>query len=72
MNLAYSVFVGAIIIVLLLLVTQLSTIFLKVRSWVTWCAEIKYLRSLPSPPKHWLWGHALEVSFYCACNSAAL
>ncbi|XP_065910275.1 ultra-long-chain fatty acid omega-hydroxylase-like [Dysidea avara] len=58
MDVAYSLFGG---VLLLLVLTRLSFIIRKVRAWITWCADVKHLRSLPSPPKRWILGHMLEL-----------
>ncbi|XP_065910268.1 ultra-long-chain fatty acid omega-hydroxylase-like [Dysidea avara] len=75
MDVTYSLFAGALVTLLLLVLTRLSFIIRKVHVGVTWCADIKYLRSLPSPPKRWIFGHALElgptessIRFYQKCH----
>ena len=64
MDVAYSLFAGALVTLLLLLVlTRLSFIIREACAWITWCVDVKYIRSLPSPPKakRWIVGHMLEV-----------
>ena len=57
----YSLLIGVLVVALLVILIYLSTITREVGSWITWCYNIKHIRSLPSPPGHWIWGHIAEV-----------
>ena len=57
-----SLQLGLIVILLLFLLSQITAILHVVSSWIRWSKDIKHLYSLPSPPRRWLWGNALEVS----------
>ena len=61
MDNVYSLLIGLLVVVLLVILIYLSTITHEVGSWITWCYNIKHIRSLPSPPGHWIWGHIAEV-----------
>jgi len=62
MDLVYSLLVGLLItLVLLALVYLWVTINRVVGSWISWYTEVKHLRALPSPPRHWFWGHVASV-----------
>ena len=58
-DVTYSLLI-AVFISLLLLFTKFA-VFRWTYSWITWLSNIIHLRSLPSPPRRWLVGHALEV-----------
>ena len=59
----FSLLIGFVVLLLVVVFTSLFTITRGVGLWITWCYNVSYLRSLPSPPAgHWLWGHALEVT----------
>ena len=47
---------------LVLLIISNFAVIRRVYSWITWCSNIIRLHALPSPPRRWLLGHALEVS----------
>ena len=56
--------IGFGVILLLFVFAYLSSITREVSSWITWCYNIRHLRSLPSPSGgHWILGHGTEVSF---------
>ena len=57
MNIAYSLLI-VVFISLLLIFTNFGSI---VRRFYSWFTNIMHLRSLPSPPRTWLLGHALKV-----------
>ena len=57
----FSLLVGVLVILLLFVFKYLPIITREAGSWITWCYSIKHLRSLPSPPGHWIWGHIYEV-----------
>lgn len=59
MDVAYLSLV-AVFISLLLIINNFAVIR-WVYSWITWCSNIIRLHSLPSPPRRWLLGHALEI-----------
>ena len=59
MDVSYSLMV-AVLISFVLIFTKFAIIS-WIRSWITWFSDIMHLRSLPSPPRRWLVGHALEV-----------
>jgi len=65
-ELTNSFLIGLVVAIVtgLVALTYLSAITGVAGSWITWYGDIKYLRSLPCPPRHWLWGHALKVSSY--------
>ena len=62
MDITGSLQFGLIVLLIAVLVSHVTTIFRVVGSWITWCKDIRYLYSLPSPPGRWLSGNALEVS----------
>ena len=64
MELSYSLLVGFLAVLLVLITTLIHMLSITriVSGWITWYFDIMYLRSLPCPPKHWLWGHAFKVS----------
>lgn len=58
-----TLLIGFLIILSLVVFLHFSTIIREVGSWISWCHNIKQLRSLPSPPeRHWIWGHVAEVT----------
>ena len=57
MNIAYLLLIVAFISVLLIFTNLGST----VRGLYSWFTNVMHLRSLPSPPRTWLLGHALKV-----------
>ena len=59
MDVSYSL-MAAVLITFVLIFVKFAIIS-WIRSWVTWFRNIMHLRSLPSPPRRWLVGHALEV-----------
>jgi len=62
MDITGSLQFGLIALLIAVLVSHVTAIFRVVGSWITWCKDIRYLYSLPSPPGRWLSGNALEVS----------
>ena len=62
MDVTYSLLV-AVVVSFLLIFTKFA-IIRWVYTCVTWLKNMMYLRSLPSPPRRWLLGHALEVCMY--------
>ena len=60
----YSLMVGIFATLLVVGLVKFLNIYRVIKSLITWCSRIKQLRSLPSPPRHWFWGHASYVS----CN----
>ena len=69
MDLIYSFLVGLLGILLLLGLAYLPTV---TRVVGLWCRDWKSLRSIPCPPRHWLWGHTLQVcsvASYHVCSS---
>ena len=62
MDITGSLQFGLIVLFIAVLVSHVTTIFHVVGSWINWCKNIRYLYSLPSPPRRWLSGNALEVS----------
>ena len=60
MDVVYSLL--AAVLISFLLITKFAVIH-WVYTWITWLTDIINLRSLPSPPKRWLLGHALEVCY---------
>ena len=60
----YSLLVGLFATLLVVVLVKISTVFRVVKSLITWCSRIKQLRSLPSPPRQWFWGHAAYVSCF--------
>ena len=61
MGVMYSLLVGLVATLLVVLLVKMLTIIRVVKSLIMWCIRIKQLRSLPSPPGQWFWGHALLV-----------
>ena len=53
---------GLIVLLIAVLVSHVTTFFHAVGSWITWYKDIRHIYSLPSPPRRWLSGNALEVS----------
>ena len=64
MDVTYSLLVAVVTSISVLLIFTKFAIIRLVYSCVTWLKDIMYLHSLPSPPRRWLLGHALEVSMY--------
>lgn len=62
MDIVYSLVAGVLAILLLGLLIRLPVIVRQVREWIAWYADVRHLRTLPSPPRQWLVGHALKVS----------
>jgi len=60
-GLTYSLLVGLLVIAVISLI-NLSSIARVAVSCIAWYRNVMYLRSLPCPPRHWLWGHLLKVS----------
>ena len=59
----FSLLIGITLLVIFLCLSA-TAIIREIGVWISWCYDIKQLRSLPSPPlKHWIWGHAAEVGF---------
>ena len=61
MSVTYSLLVGLFATLLVVILVKISTVIHIAKSLVMWCIKIKELRSLPSPPRRWFWGHALYV-----------
>ncbi|XP_065897731.1 cytochrome P450 4F6-like [Dysidea avara] len=60
MDILYSFAIGFVVLLLILL----SRFTGVIASWITWYNGIRHLsRSLPSPPRRWLWGNSLEFDF---------
>ena len=55
---AYSLLIS-VVIPSLLIFTNFGSFILGIYSWLI---NIVHLRSLPSPPRRWLLGHALKVN----------
>ena len=61
---SYSLLVGLLAIVVLVVLLNLSALSRVAVLWITWYRNVMYLRSLPCPPRHWFWGHLLKVSTF--------
>jgi len=64
MEVTSALYAGALITLLLVLVRlYFTTAVHEVYIWIMWLADVKHLRTLPSPSKakRWIVGHALEV-----------
>ena len=64
MEVTSTLYAGALITLLLVLVRLYFTAAVhEVHKWITWLADVKHLRTLPSPSKakRWIFGHAFEV-----------
>ena len=64
MGVMYSLLVGLFATLLVIVLVKMLTIIRVVKSLIMWCIRIKQLRSLPSPPRQWFWGHALYVRLF--------
>jgi len=62
MDIASLLQFGLMAIVVLFMLSHITAIVRVIMSWITWCKDIRYLYTLPSPPRRWLSGNALEVS----------
>ena len=61
MGVTYSLLIGLFATLLVVALVKIVTIIRMIKSFMMWCIRIKQLRSLPSPPRQWFWGHALYV-----------
>ncbi|XP_065885820.1 cytochrome P450 4F6-like isoform X2 [Dysidea avara] len=61
MDITSSLHLGFVVILILFLLSHITAILQVVGSWITWCKDIRYLYSLPSPPGRWLSGNALDL-----------
>lgn len=58
-----SLLIGFVIIISLVVFLHFPTIIREIGLWISWYHDIKQVRSLPSPPGHWIWGHTAEVRY---------
>ena len=61
-SISYPLLTGVTVTLLVLLLSYFTAFVRAIGSWTTWCNDVRHLRSMPSPPRRWLWGNILEVS----------
>ncbi|XP_065910267.1 cytochrome P450 4F12-like isoform X2 [Dysidea avara] len=60
-SISYPLLTGVTVTLLVLLLSYFTAFVRAIGSWTTWCNDVRHLRSMPSPPRRWLWGNILEL-----------